>query len=138
LRPTPTMVKPKELAMPPSPVPATVRLDVLRNVGPALELQAWRASNQSPLHYQLAATRLLRGTSEHVCDTGFVGVGQREQWWAQVAERLKVHGTEGSLVQCRRCGSEETTVQEKQTRSADEAATMFCTCTKCGKEWRIG
>ena len=36
---------------------------------------------------------------------------------------------------CRRCGSEEVTWEEKQTRSADEGATVFCTCTRCHNRW---
>ena len=39
------------------------------------------------------------------------------------------------IVRCRRCGSGEVTWEEKQTRSADEAATLYCLCTKCGQRW---
>jgi len=40
-----------------------------------------------------------------------------------------------SLIKCRRCGSEEVSYDEKQTRSADEAATIFCLCSTCGQRW---
>lgn len=40
-----------------------------------------------------------------------------------------------AIVKCRRCGSSEVRWEEKQTRSADEAATVFCTCVKCGNRW---
>lgn len=40
-----------------------------------------------------------------------------------------------AIVRCRRCGSEDVTWDEKQTRSADEAATLFCTCIKCKNRW---
>ena len=32
-----------------------------------------------------------------------------------------------STLKCRRCGSSEVTVEQKQTRGADEAMTVFCT-----------
>ena len=40
-----------------------------------------------------------------------------------------------ALVRCRRCGSAEVTWEEKQTRSADEAATLFCVCGSCRNRW---
>lgn len=40
-----------------------------------------------------------------------------------------------ALVRCRRCGSEDVTWQEKQTRSADEATTVFVVCTTCKNVW---
>jgi DNA-directed RNA polymerase subunit M/transcription elongation factor TFIIS len=40
-----------------------------------------------------------------------------------------------AIVRCRRCGSEEISWEDKQTRSADEAATVFCVCRKCKNRW---
>lgn len=40
-----------------------------------------------------------------------------------------------TLIKCRRCGSEEVSYDEKQTRSADEAATIFCFCSTCNQRW---
>ena len=40
-----------------------------------------------------------------------------------------------SIVRCRRCGCEEVSWDEKQTRSADEGATVFCVCTRCNNRW---
>ena len=40
-----------------------------------------------------------------------------------------------AIVRCRRCGSTEVTWEEKQTRSADEGATVFCACTTCKNRW---
>ena len=40
-------------------------------------------------------------------------------------------------LKCRRCGSPEVTWEQKQTRSADEASTIFCTCTKCKNRWTM-
>jgi len=42
-----------------------------------------------------------------------------------------------SIVHCNRCGSKEVMWEEKQTRSADEGATLFCMCTKCKNRWVI-
>lgn len=40
-----------------------------------------------------------------------------------------------AIVRCRRCGSEDVSWEEKQTRSADEGATVFCVCTSCKNRW---
>jgi len=40
-----------------------------------------------------------------------------------------------AIVRCRRCGSQEVTWEEKQTRSADEAASVFCACLECKNRW---
>ena len=40
-----------------------------------------------------------------------------------------------AIVRCRRCGSQEVSWEEKQTRSADEGATLFCACATCKNRW---
>lgn len=40
-----------------------------------------------------------------------------------------------AILKCRRCGSEEVSYDEKQTRGADEAATVFCFCQTCSNRW---
>jgi len=40
-------------------------------------------------------------------------------------------------IQCGKCGAKETEYTQRQTRSADEPMTTFCTCTKCGARWRF-
>lgn len=40
-----------------------------------------------------------------------------------------------AIVRCRRCGSQEVSWEDKQTRSADEGATVFCVCTTCKNRW---
>lgn len=40
-----------------------------------------------------------------------------------------------AIVRCRRCGSEDVTWEEKQTRSADEGATIFVSCVTCRNRW---
>ena len=42
-----------------------------------------------------------------------------------------------AIVKCRRCGSTDIHFSEKQTRSADEAASVFCTCLRCKLQWVI-
>ena len=43
-----------------------------------------------------------------------------------------------STLTCRRCGSKNVLWDQKQTRSADEAMTIFCTCGDCKSRWRMG
>ena len=43
-----------------------------------------------------------------------------------------------SALKCRRCGSAEVSIEQKQTRGADEAMTIFCTCNKCQNRWKMG
>tara|TARA_B110000008_G_C16958760_1_gene559285 strand:- start:179 stop:664 length:486 start_codon:yes stop_codon:yes gene_type:complete len=42
-----------------------------------------------------------------------------------------------ATLKCRRCGSAEVSWEQKQTRSADEASTVFCTCNKCNNRWTM-
>ena len=42
-----------------------------------------------------------------------------------------------SIIKCRKCGSDDVRWDEKQTRSADEGATVFCTCNKCFNRWTV-
>lgn len=42
------------------------------------------------------------------------------------------------MYKCFRCGKRSTTSKEKQTRSLDEPATLFITCTYCGNNWKQG
>lgn len=44
---------------------------------------------------------------------------------------------EEGLFKCSACGSKKTYSYGKQTRSADEATTVFVTCGNCGKKWII-
>ena len=42
-----------------------------------------------------------------------------------------------SGVRCKKCGSNDVTHEFLQTRSADEGTTIFCTCMKCKKRWKM-
>ncbi len=43
--------------------------------------------------------------------------------------------TEG-VIECFKCKSKRTFSYQKQTRSADEPFTTFCTCMQCGNKWQ--
>ena len=42
-----------------------------------------------------------------------------------------------SSLRCRRCNSVDVSWDQKQTRSADEAMTVFCVCATCNNRWTI-
>lgn len=41
-------------------------------------------------------------------------------------------------IKCRKCGSENVYSESRQTRSGDEAMTVFYTCLDCDYRWRVG
>ena len=41
------------------------------------------------------------------------------------------------MIQCAKCKSKRVIWYMAQTRSADEPATVFCTCPECSKRWRM-
>ena len=43
-----------------------------------------------------------------------------------------------SLYNCGRCGSQDISIAQKQTRSADEPMTVACKCLACGNTWKDG
>lgn len=43
----------------------------------------------------------------------------------------------GGALRCIGCGGDTISVQQKQTRSADEGMTVFCSCDVCGRHWRM-
>ena len=42
-----------------------------------------------------------------------------------------------SSLRCKRCGSIDVNWDQKQTRGADEAMTVFCVCAQCGNRWKM-
>tara|TARA_B110000046_G_scaffold159521_1_gene172098 strand:+ start:963 stop:1478 length:516 start_codon:yes stop_codon:yes gene_type:complete len=42
-----------------------------------------------------------------------------------------------SSLKCRRCNSVDVSWDQKQTRGADEAMTVFCVCAVCNNRWTI-
>ncbi len=51
-------------------------------------------------------------------------------------EQMKQKGGGKGLFKCGKCGSQNTTYYQMQTRSADEPMTNFVTCLDCNKKWR--
>ena len=43
---------------------------------------------------------------------------------------------DGAFIKCKQCGSLKVTWTQAQTRSADEAMTVFYQCSKCQKRWK--
>jgi DNA-directed RNA polymerase subunit M/transcription elongation factor TFIIS len=56
-----------------------------------------------------------------------------------IAEKFEMVNRSSSktLLRCRRCGSDDVACEQKQTRGADEAMTLFCTCSKCQMRWTM-
>ena len=58
-------------------------------------------------------------------------------------QRLAAYCTQGTVqlpdagTQCGRCRSRDIKFEMLQTRSADEPMSIFCTCERCGKRWRM-
>jgi DNA-directed RNA polymerase subunit M/transcription elongation factor TFIIS len=50
--------------------------------------------------------------------------------------RAKPMMSKSTLFKCRRCGSDNVTFDQQQTRSCDEPMTNFCACGNCGNNWR--
>lgn len=63
-------------------------------------------------------------------------ITERKTEWSQRLDKVSGGGT-GGAIRCRKCGDNQVTIQQKQTRSADEGMTVFCTCEQCGFQWRM-
>lgn len=59
-----------------------------------------------------------------------------EQIIQEKYDELDKHSFRTTL-KCRRCGSADIAWEQKQTRGADEAMTVFCTCNKCRNRWTM-
>ena len=55
-----------------------------------------------------------------------------------IVEAKKKNKATTSAFKCSKCKNSKTEVVEKQTRAADEPATLFITCMVCGHKWSIG
>jgi DNA-directed RNA polymerase subunit M/transcription elongation factor TFIIS len=80
---------------------------------------------------------LARGTI--IEDIGRERTEQRVRFEQILAEKYeKVNRSScKSAMRCRRCGNNDVMCDQKQTRGADEAMTVFCTCTKCNNRWTM-
>jgi len=75
-------------------------------------------------------TELARGTE---IEAWYV---KRHQDALRQHDLLHFRGESGAL-KCNRCHSRNVQVDQKQTRSADEGMTVFCTCSTCGMRWKM-
>ena len=66
------------------------------------------------------------------------GPGLFEKFAKEKAIRNNINSgaLESDLFKCTRCKKNHCSYYELQTRSADEATTVFITCLNCGKRWR--
>ena len=89
-----------------------------------LEQQAWE---HCPKKYPIVIRRLYTGISLTEA------VAELEPIEALDQEEIMVDGD----ITCPKCKGKKVHRIEKQTRSADESATVFCYCSTCGKRWKF-
>jgi len=65
------------------------------------------------------------------------GADQRRREKQRELETAARGASSGGALHCPSCGGDSITVQQKQTRSADEGMTIFCACEDCGRQWRM-
>ena len=91
---------------------------------PKLEQMAWDHSSKK---YPIVIRRLCSGITLDEAIAELEPIEHKQE------EEIMV---EGSL-QCPKCKGRKIHRIEKQTRSADESATVFCYCSECGKRWKF-
>ncbi len=84
---------------------------------------------------------ILRMSDEQYYDSTKASEGTRRRDHER-AVRLKrleqiVAGCTAGALTCRKCHGDKISIQQKQTRSADEGMTVFCKCDACGTQWRM-
>lgn len=89
-----------------------------------LEQQAWDHSSNK---YPIVIRRLSIGLSIDEAIAELEPIHKMEE------EEVMVDGD----ITCPKCHSKKVHRIEKQTRSADESATVFCYCSECGKRWKF-
>ena len=89
-----------------------------------LEKEAWLHSVKK---YPIVIRRLAQGLSFTEAIAELEPIENKEE------EEVMVEGN----LQCPKCKGRKIHRIEKQTRSADESATVFCYCTECTKRWKI-
>lgn len=80
----------------------------------AINLKPWESEPEGP-YAQALETRMHREL--------------RKEWFTKEQQNQR------GFFKCR-CGSDKTTYQQAQTRSADEPMTTFVSCMTCGKNWK--
>jgi len=92
--------------------------------GEELEERAW---NHCSNKYPIIIRRLSRGISFEEATAEFEPIQHKPE------EEEMVDGD----ITCPKCHCKKVHRIEKQTRSADESATVFCYCSQCGKRWKF-
>ena len=62
---------------------------------------------------------------------------RRSRFEAMLQERNDSVETRHSNIRCRKCKRSNLAFEQKQTRGADEAMTVFLTCKDCGLNWKL-
>lgn len=84
----------------------------------------------------LQVTRLIQMTHEELANPA-LQESRRKLKQQQIAARQDYKPTAScTMFTCHKCGKNETTYFQLQTRSADEPMTTFITCITCGHHWR--
>ena len=89
----------------------------------AIEQEAWKYQDK----YALLIRRIVSGMSVEEALIDLEPIEKEE------AEEIVAEGD----LQCGKCKSKRIHRVEKQTRSADESATVFCHCSACGCRWKF-
>ena len=110
-------------------------LQILRNVEMAPSL-CTKHTTQSLLALPLSAFREGTPIGEmhdkiESDDLGYKSV------LADGMRRVESLQTQAGLLQCPRCRSTNVTMEQRQTRSADEGMSVFATCRDCKRRWRM-
>jgi hypothetical protein len=89
------------------------------------------------------ATSLLAAPPYAGSDAGRPDARLQRAQALECEERLASYCVRGQVAlpdagtQCARCRSRDIKFEMLQTRSADEPMSIFCTCERCGKRWRM-
>ena len=107
----------------------------------ALESDLFKRSKGSLIPYRVAFSNLMQQLRH---DGEIVEDGLEQSKAAHVAAVLSecshvfdMFETQSTWIQCKACGSTRVSWVQKQTRSADEAMTIFAQCEKCSASWKF-
>ena len=125
--------------MPPSKLPP-LRKRGLLVLSKALKLSARRCrpieekafKNGGKLDYGRYIRRLCAGESAP-WETDQQSEARKAPSPVESNESVRADG----VLKCGKCKSRKIDQVEAQTRSGDEAATLFCLCTSCGNRWKM-
>ena len=73
-------------------------------------------------------------SSEELCP----GLNSEIEAEIELRRNQKIKRKTSSRYECHNCHKRKTHIEERQTRSFDEAATTFITCVNCGHQWTKG